>query len=231
VALGANGGVLGFAVTDADGRWTLTGLPVNFDFVVAAIPPFGTGPNGCQTDGPPPVPAAGALQPEFYDDTWADLSDQNLLSGPFAWANDPKSPHPAIALRNNRTGIDFCLTTETGRATERSSCDPRLSQTPTVTASATGSGCAGGHRRPSLLVPAWSAMVLAAVGIMARSARSAPFALRAVIECDGPTTIGMVTRRAMAHLDHGRPAKRRPSGDQLFTLTVPWPPYNVRLSA
>ena len=176
VALGANDSELGFAISDADGRWTMTGLPINYDFIVGVIPPFKTreGPcTGPAGSGPPPAPPPGALQPEFYADTWVDLSDQNLRDDPFGWATDPNSPHPAVKIRNNRAGINVCLTTETGRDTPRGSCDP-TTPTPTVTdsdadSSSTGSALAatGG---PSLLIPGLgAAMVLGAVGILARS--------------------------------------------------------------
>ena len=172
VAIGANETKLGFAITDADGRWKMSGLPINFDYIVGVIPPFQTGEGPCDTgdDRPPKAPPSGALQPEFYDDTWVDLSNRSLRDNAFAWATDPDSPHPAVALRNNRTGIDVCLTTETGRDTERGSCDP----TPTPNASATASSstqptlaATGGH---SLLTPTLGAvLLLGAVSLLARS--------------------------------------------------------------
>jgi hypothetical protein len=179
VAIGANDREVGFAISDADGRWTMSGLPINYDFVVGVAPPFRTRKGPCTgTNGPPPAPPPGALQPEFYDDTWADFSDPNLNDAPFTWATDPNSPHPAVALRNSRTGIDVCLTTETGRDTPRGSCDPAPSPTPIVTptviesdtdSSSTGSVLAatGG---PSLLIPGLgAALILAAVVLLARS--------------------------------------------------------------
>jgi hypothetical protein len=176
VAIGANDTELGFAMSDADGRWKLSGLPINYDYIVGVIPPFQTSDGPCKTgagEGPPPAPRSGALQPEFYDDTWVDLSDPSLRNGStFAWATDPDSPHPAVALRNNRTGIDFCLTTETGRDTERGSCDP-----PTPTASATASqssrptlAATGG---PSLLTSTLGAsLLLSGAGCLLARSRS-----------------------------------------------------------
>jgi hypothetical protein len=170
VAIGANDTELGFAMSDADGRWKLRGLPINYDYIVGVIPPLKTGEGPCKTgadDGPPPAPRSGALQPEFYDDTWVDLSDPNLRDkNAFVWATDPDSPHPAIALRNNRTGIDFCLTTETGRDTERGSCDP---VTPTISQSTRPTLAATGG--PSLLTPTLGAslLLLGAGGLLARS--------------------------------------------------------------
>jgi hypothetical protein len=178
VAIGPNDTELGFAMSDADGRWKMSGLPINYDYIVGVIPPFKTSEGPCTTgsgDGPPPAPPSGALQPEFYDDTWADFSDPNLRDDPFSWATDPNSPHPAIAMRNNRTGINVCLTTETGRDTQRGSCDPGTpTPTPTVTAPGTASSstqptlaATGG---PSPLTPALgAALLLGAVGLLARS--------------------------------------------------------------
>jgi hypothetical protein len=157
---------LGFAITDANGRWKMTGLPINDDYIVGVIPPFQTGDGPCKTgtdDGPPPAPQPGTLQPEFYKNTWLDFSDQNLRDDPFVSATDPDSPHPAVTLRNNQTGLDVCLTTETGRNTERGSCDQA---TPTVTAPSTLAATGG----PSPLTPALgTALLLGAVGILARS--------------------------------------------------------------
>ncbi len=176
VALGPDGNVSNVAVSDANGRWTLTGLPINYNFVIAVLPPIQTSRGPCQLDGPPPAPPPGALQPEFYDDTWADLSDQNLLQNPFGWATDPNSPHPAVTLRNSRTGIDVCLTTETGRNTERGSCDPGTptptpTPTATVTPSVTGTpstqpvlAATGGPSR--LTVALGAALLLGAVGLL-----------------------------------------------------------------
>jgi hypothetical protein len=169
-ALGPDGGDLGGTSTDADGRWTLTGLPVNYDFVVIALPPFRSSRGPCDSDGPPPVPPPGGLQPEFYDDTWADLSDPDLQADPFAWATDPNSPHPAVVIRNSRAGLYACLTTETGRATQRGSCDPAtLSPTTSTGTQSTGSALAatGG---PSPLGPTLgAALLLGGAGLLARS--------------------------------------------------------------
>jgi hypothetical protein len=179
VAIGANDMEVGIAISDAKGRWKMSGLPINYDFIVGVIPPFKTRDGPCaggDGDGPPPAPPPGALQPEFYDDTWLDFSDPSLDHRPFGWATDPNSPHPAVKIRNNRAGIFFCLTTETGRDTERGTCDPAPSptMTPSVTESDTDSSSTGSALAatggPSLLIPGLgAAMVLAAVGLLARS--------------------------------------------------------------
>jgi hypothetical protein len=64
-ALGADSNDLGVTMSDADGRWTLTGLPINYDFVVLVLPRFRSSRGPCDSDGPPPVPPPGGLQPEF----------------------------------------------------------------------------------------------------------------------------------------------------------------------
>jgi hypothetical protein len=96
VALGPDNLLANVAVSSADGRWKLTGLPINYDYIVGAIPSFQTraGPCGESDEGPPPAPPPGALQPEFYDDTWADLAELGGRDDAFAWATDPNSPHP-----------------------------------------------------------------------------------------------------------------------------------------
>jgi hypothetical protein len=176
VAIGANDTELGFAATNADGRWKMSGLPINFDYIIAVIPPFRTSEGPCRTgagEGPPSAPPSGALQPEFYKDAWVNLSDRNLRDNPFDWATDPNSPHPAVALRNSQTGINVCLTTEIGRDTERGSCDPGT-QTPTASASATDLpptqpvlAATGGS---SPLAPALATVfLLSAIGVLARS--------------------------------------------------------------
>ncbi|HWH98685.1 MAG TPA: hypothetical protein VNT27_00010 [Propionibacteriaceae bacterium] len=157
VALGPDNLLANVAVSGVDGRWKLTGLPINYDYIVGAIPSFQTreGPCGESEEGPPTAPPPGALQPEFYDDTWADLAELRERDDAFALVTDPNSPHPAITLRNNQTGIDFCLTTEIGRDTERSSCDP----TPTASASATASAS------PALAATGGSSPLTPALGV------------------------------------------------------------------
>ena len=153
---------------NADGRWKLIGLPINYDYIVGAIPSFQTreGPCGENDEGPPPAPPPGALQPEFYDDTWADLAELRGRDDAFTWATDPNSPHPAVTLRNNQTGIDFCLTTETVRETERSSCDPTPTPTPTASASASTSPALAATGGSSPLTPAVGAgLLLGAIGL------------------------------------------------------------------
>ncbi len=117
-ALGPSGPV-GQTVTGDDGRWTIADLPINFPFVIGVIPPFDVGFGPCRSQGPPPVPAAGQLQPEFYADTWVNLADQALLSDPYGWG----TARGAQSITNSRSGIDVCLTTDPGTVVPRPSCD------------------------------------------------------------------------------------------------------------
>ena len=126
-ALGLTGPV-GQARTTPDGRWTIDDLPINFPLVVGVIPPFDVGEGPCVTeDGPPPVPPAGQLQPEFYPNTWANLADPALLENPYGWA----TARGAQSISNDRSGIDVCLTTDAGAVVPRPSCDPPPTPTPT----------------------------------------------------------------------------------------------------
>jgi hypothetical protein len=109
------------------------------------------------------------LQPEFYDDTWADLATLNQLDDPYEWATDPNSPHPAVTLRNNQTGLDFCLTTETGRNTERRSCDPRPPTRTSSPSTATQPTLAATGGPSGLTETLGAALLLGAVGLLARS--------------------------------------------------------------
>ncbi len=127
-------GAFAQAITDSAGRWQITGLPVNYPVVVGVVPPF-TGQNGpCASDGPPPVPGAGALQPEMYQNIWVDLSDQDLLNAPFQWG----LVHGATAVANSHDGIEVCLTTDPGTVVPRPGCTVTPSQSTTPPAPTTG---------------------------------------------------------------------------------------------
>ena len=70
---------VGQAITDAQGRWTVTGQPVASQLVVGVVPPFDAGNGPCVANtGPPPAPPPGALQPVFYKDIWIDLNNPAL---------------------------------------------------------------------------------------------------------------------------------------------------------
>ncbi len=125
-ALGSSGAV-GQAITATDGRWTISGLPVNLPLAVGVIPPFDIGLGPCRSNGVPPAPAAGQLQPEFYLNTWVNLADPGLEEDPYGVA----IARGAQSITNSRSAIDVCLTTDAGTVVPRPSCDP----TPSPTAS------------------------------------------------------------------------------------------------
>jgi hypothetical protein len=125
--------VTGPGISDADRRWTFTGLPNDTPLVVAVIPPLTTDGPPCQFQGPPPAPGPGQLQPEFYRNIWADLTaDPNnpLFQNPYGWATE----HGATTITNSATGLNVCLTTDPGSVVPRPSCLPRT-PTPTATTS------------------------------------------------------------------------------------------------
>ncbi len=98
--------------------------------VIGVIPPFDVGFGPCRSQGPPPVPAAGQLQPEFYADTWVNLADQALLSDPYGWGHGPRRPKHHYS---RSAGIDVCLTTDPGTVVPRPSCDGATTPQPTDT--------------------------------------------------------------------------------------------------
>ena len=109
-------------MTDAQGNWSISGLPAGFNVVVGFVPFFnGTG-GPCQNDGPPPVPQAGQLQPVFYSNIWANLADPNLLNDPYTWAVD----HGATVLSAPTANVDACITNAAGTVVPRPSCTPSV---------------------------------------------------------------------------------------------------------
>ncbi|MGB8380407.1 MAG: hypothetical protein WCG47_04000 [Dermatophilaceae bacterium] len=164
-------GAFAQAITDTAGRWQITDVPVDYPMVVGVVPPF-NGPNGpCSSDGPPPVPGPGELQPEMYVNTWVDLGDQNLLNGPFQWG----LVHGASPVANSRAGIEVCLTTDPGTVVPRPGCDATPSPSTMTPASATGKTtaalqAAGGNALPDTGAPvAWEmlgALVFVAIGLL-----------------------------------------------------------------
>ena len=116
----ADGGAVGGAVADANGQWTVTDLPGDTTFAVGVVPPFEADGKACQVDGPPPAPADGELQPEFYANVWVDLTDEDLKADPYAFAVSAG----AQVLKESSKGVDVCLTAESGDVKPRSNCDP-----------------------------------------------------------------------------------------------------------
>jgi hypothetical protein len=107
-------------MTDAQGNWSISGLPTGFNVVVGFVPFFNGSGGPCQNDGPPPVPQAGQLQPVFYSNIWANLADPNLLNDPFTWAVD----HGATVLSAPTANVDACITNAAGTVVPRPSCTP-----------------------------------------------------------------------------------------------------------
>ncbi len=112
------------AMTDAQGNWSISGLPSTFNVVVAFIPFFGGTANPCGQGGGgggnPPVPAAGALQPVFYGNVWINLADPVLLNDPYSWA----VAHGATTLSAPTANVDACITNAAGTVVPRPSCSP-----------------------------------------------------------------------------------------------------------
>jgi hypothetical protein len=111
------------AMTDAQGNWSISGLPAAFNVVVAFIPFFGGTDNPCgqnSGNGNPPVPPAGALQPVFYANVWINLADPVLLNDPYSWA----VAHGATVLSAPTANVDACITNAAGTVVPRPSCTP-----------------------------------------------------------------------------------------------------------
>jgi hypothetical protein len=109
-------------MTDAQGNWSVSGLPADFNVVVGFVPFFNGAGGPCQTNGGPPVPPAGQLQPVFYGNVWANLADPNLLNDPYTWAVD----RGAIALSVPTANVDACITNAAGTVVPRPSCTPSV---------------------------------------------------------------------------------------------------------
>jgi Glycine rich protein len=112
---------VGVAVSDSSGHWSITGLPSTFSVIVVFLPGASDPGSPCAGgNGPPPVPAAGALQPIFYNNIWINLADPVLLNNPYAWA----VAHGATLVTASTTHLDTCITTADGTITPRPSCTP-----------------------------------------------------------------------------------------------------------
>ena len=115
-------GFLRGAITDRDGRWTIPDLPVDDAVIVGVLPPIdlGNGPCVFGEDALAPL-GEGELQPEFYPDSWLDLSDPRLMTQAF----DYGTGRGASVLTGSAVGVNVCLTTDPGDVMPRSSCSPR----------------------------------------------------------------------------------------------------------
>lgn len=126
------------AMTDASGHWQVNGLPTDRSYYVGVIAPFVTSAGPCQTDnGPPPAPAAGELQPEFYANVWVDLGSPELDGDPAGVA----AKSGAVAVTVGTTDVDVCLTTDPGNA-PRPECTATTSDTTPVDSGGTGGAAA-----------------------------------------------------------------------------------------
>jgi hypothetical protein len=123
-ALDSSGNGVALAMTDAQGNWSMAGLPADFNVVVAFIPFFGGTDNPCGQGsgggGNPPVPPAGALQPVFYGNVWINLADPVLLNDPYTWA----VARGATVLNAPTANVNACITTAAGTVVPRPSCSP-----------------------------------------------------------------------------------------------------------
>ena len=125
-------------VADGAGAWQLTGLPDSYSFVVGVIPPFDIGFGPCASNGPPPVPAPGELQPVFFEDIWVDLADPNLTGGlmdPYVFAVNAG----ATVFTGSNGGIETCLTNAPAAADPRPPCVAAVTTT-TSTSTTVGIG-------------------------------------------------------------------------------------------
>jgi hypothetical protein len=130
------------AIADAEGNWAVAGLPDGIDFAVGVVAPFEGSLGPCQNEGPPPVPPAGALQPEFYDNIWIDLSDPDLVGGqtdPYTYATS----RGAASFSATTAGLQTCLTTTPGNVVPRPGCVQQPTSTTSTTTTTTTTQPAG----------------------------------------------------------------------------------------
>jgi hypothetical protein len=145
-------------MTDAQGNWSISGLPTGFNVVVGFVPFFNGSGGPCQNDGPPPVPQAGQLQPVFYSNIWANLADPNLLNDPYTWAVD----HGATVFSAPTANVDACITDAAGTVVPRPSCT--LSVPAVVATSSTTPPAAGPSASPSLAFTGATFLPLVTIG-------------------------------------------------------------------
>jgi hypothetical protein len=116
------------AMTDAQGNWSISGLPAAFNVVVVFVPFFSGTAGPCQGNGGgggPPVPGPGQLQPVLYSNVWVNLADPTFLNDPYTWA----VAHGGIVLSAPTANVDACITTAAGTVVPRPSCTPSAAVT------------------------------------------------------------------------------------------------------
>jgi hypothetical protein len=113
----------GQAMTDAQGNWSVSGLPAGFNVVVIFVPFFSGTRGPCKGNGGgggPPVPGPGQLQPVFYGNVWANLADPTFLNDPYTWGVQ----RGATTLSAPTANVDACITNAAGTVVPRPSCSP-----------------------------------------------------------------------------------------------------------
>jgi hypothetical protein len=121
ILLDAQSNGISAAITDTNGHWSLTGLPTTFSAVLVFLPGASDPGSPCTGgNGPPPVPAAGALQPIFYNNIWINLADPTLLNNPYTWA----LAHGATLVTASATALNTCITNAPGTTSPRPGCAP-----------------------------------------------------------------------------------------------------------
>ena len=113
------------AITDAQGNWSVSGLPTGFNVVVVFVPFFSGTAGPCQGNGDgggPPVPGPGQLQPVLYNNVWVNLADPTFLNDPYTWA----VAHGGIVLSAPTANVNACITNAAGTVVPRPSCTPSV---------------------------------------------------------------------------------------------------------
>ena len=109
----------GAAITDAQGTYTLGGLPAATDLTVGFLPPF-TGPGGlCDLNSLPPPPPPGALQPVWSGNVFFNIADPALGSNPYA-----ASVAQGAQIVHAGDTVDACLTGAPATQIPRPPCVP-----------------------------------------------------------------------------------------------------------
>jgi hypothetical protein len=181
------------AMTDATGHWQVKGLPTDRSYYVGVIGPFATSAGPCHTDnGPPPAPAAGELQPEFYANAWVDLGSPDLDTDPAGYA----ARNGAVAVEVGASDVDVCLTTEPGSTTLRADCTETTSDTTPTTAAAAATTAGPAAATTESQAPA----ATATTGTLPLTGRdpAGPAAVGAVLVAAGGAAV-LASRRRRPH--------------------------------
>ena len=151
-------------ITDAQGKYSITGLPIGRLFVVGALPPFNVGQGPCVLpDGPLPTFAAGELQPVWFAGVWLNTAAAALDSNPYTYAVSVG----ATAVADGATAIDACLSNAAGTVVPRPACTAAVTVVTAAAATATTIPAASlahtGSQDP--VTPAAFGAVLIALGV------------------------------------------------------------------